>query len=185
MTCFGQKSSLLCYLRFLLWSYLLWFLFLSLRDIVFPLIFFTLVSNMQILWFNLIIYTSHSWAASSNLIPPYENGRISSGLLFLGFFCPCLLANQTLGPYPLSEPVLNNYPPSVNNSTFISTLRYSPSIPWFIQKLSLLCYLQFILWYDLLWFLFLIIYDIFSSELFYISLQHAKIMFQFDNIYLP
>ena len=69
---FGQKLLLLSYLWFIFWYHLLWFLFLSIREICFPLNFFTLLPNMQISRFSLIIYNPQNWSASSTLISPDE-----------------------------------------------------------------------------------------------------------------
>ena len=68
---FVQKSFLSCYLRFILWYKLLWFLFLSIYGIYFSEKLFKLVFNMQISRFNLIIYNFCKWSASSTLISHY------------------------------------------------------------------------------------------------------------------
>ena len=38
----------------------------------------------------------------------HSNRRNYSGLIFLGLFCPRVLANQALGPSPLSKPVFHH-----------------------------------------------------------------------------
>ena len=71
MPCFGKILFLLLYLQFIFWYHPLWFIFLSIRGLFPPLIFKILVSNVQIPRFNLIIYNSCNWAASSTLIYTY------------------------------------------------------------------------------------------------------------------
>ena len=60
-------------------------------------------------------------------------------------FFPCIISNQALDTDSLYKLGLHHYTPSVNNSTLLSNFLHGPLMPWFIQKLSLLHYLWFII----------------------------------------